>query len=70
MTLCGFCGKSQEDVRLILTRGESAICDECVFVAFEVIGAQKGHLYQRLAYSVYKAVAMVGRRLSTALSDR
>src|SRR5437899_6164173 len=26
---CSFCGKA--DVRVILTRGQSAICDECVF---------------------------------------
>src|SRR5437667_11596464 len=61
MTRCGFCSKSTDDVRLILTRGESAICDECVLLAFDTIGAEKGQLYQRVAYSVFKIVAIVGR---------
>lgn len=70
MTRCGFCGKSPEDVRLMLTRGESAICDECVFLAFDVIGAERGRLHQRAAYSVFKVVAAVGRRLSAVLAAR
>jgi ATP-dependent protease Clp ATPase subunit len=64
MTRCAFCGKSPDDVRVILTRGENAICDECVFLAFDVIGGQKGRLYQRVAYSVYRVVATVGRLLT------
>jgi hypothetical protein len=54
----------------MLTRGESAICDECVFLAFDVIGAERGRLHQRAAYSVFKVVAAVGRRLSAVLAAR
>ena len=68
MIRCGFCGKSPDEVRLILTRGESAICEECVFLAFDVIGAEKGRLYQRVAYSVFKVVAVVGRVLTLGTS--
>jgi ATP-dependent protease Clp ATPase subunit len=64
VTRCSFCGKSSDDVRVILTRGQSAICDECVFVAFDTIGGQKGRFYQRVAYSVFKVVATVGRFLT------
>jgi ATP-dependent protease Clp ATPase subunit len=70
MTRCGFCGKSPDEVRLILTRGESAICDECVFLAFDAIGAEKGRLYQRVAYSMFKIVATVGRFLTFGPSRR
>jgi hypothetical protein len=64
VTRCSFCGKSPDDVRVILTRGETAIFDECVFLAFDTIGGQKGYFYQRVAYSVFKVVAMVGRFLT------
>ena len=67
MTRCSFCGKSPDDVRVILTSGESAICDECVLAAFDTISDQPGHpLYLRVAYSVFVAVASVGRSLSAA----
>lgn len=68
MTRCGFCGKSPDDVHVILTRGENAICDECVFLAFDVICAEKGRVYQRVAYSVFRAVATVGRFLTLGAS--
>jgi hypothetical protein len=61
---CSFCGKSPNDVRVILTRHESAICDECVFLAFDTIGGQKGYFYQRAAYSTFKLVATIGRCLA------
>ena len=65
MTRCGFCGKSQDDVRVILTSRENAICDECVLTAFEAISKQPGHpRYLRLAYSLFVAVASVGHRLT------
>ena len=64
VTRCSFCGKAPDDVRVILTRGESAICDECVFLAFDTIGDQKGYFYQRVAYSVFRVVATVGRFLT------
>jgi hypothetical protein len=70
MIRCGFCGKSPDEIRLILTRGESAICDECVFLAFDVIGAEKGRLYQRVAYQVFKIVAVVGRFLTPGITSR
>jgi ATP-dependent protease Clp ATPase subunit len=66
MIRCGFCGKSPDDVRLILTRGESGICDECVFLAFDTIGSEKGRRYQKVAYSVFGLVATVGRFLTRA----
>jgi len=69
MTRCGFCGKSQDDVRVIFTRGESTICDECVLLAFDTIGADKGRAYQRIAYSVFRVVATVGRFLTTRASS-
>ena len=61
---CSFCGKSPNDVRVILTSDESAICDECVFLAFDTIGGQKGYFYQRVAYSIFKLVATIGRFLA------
>ena len=70
MTRCSFCGKSPDDVRVILTRGESAICDECVFLAFDTIGARKGYLYQRVAYWLYRVVATVGRFLTLGWRPR
>jgi hypothetical protein len=70
MTRCGFCGKSPDDVRVILTRGENAICDDCVFLAFDVIGAEKGRVYQRIAYSVFRVIATVGRFLTPGASRR
>jgi hypothetical protein len=65
MTRCSFCGKSPDDVRVILTSGASAICDECVLTAFDTISNQPGHpLYLRVAYSMFVAVASVGRLLT------
>jgi len=64
-TRCSFCGKSPNDVRVILTSRDSAICDECVLTAFDTISLQSGHpLYLRVAYSLFVAVASVGRFLT------
>ena len=68
MSRCGFCGKSSDDVRVIFVRDDSAICDECVMVAFDAIGAEKGRVYQRVAYSVFRVVATVGRFLTLGAS--
>jgi len=59
---CSFCGKA--DVRVILTRGQSAICDECVFLAFDTISRQSGYFYQRVSYFLVRVVATVGRFLT------
>jgi ATP-dependent protease Clp ATPase subunit len=64
MTRCGFCGKSPDDVRVIFVRDASAICDECVMLAFDAIGAEKGRVYKRVAYSVFRVVATLGRFLT------
>jgi ATP-dependent protease Clp ATPase subunit len=65
MTRCSFCGKSPDDVRVILTSRDSAICDECVLTAFDTISNQPGHpLYLRVAYSLFVAVASVGSLLT------
>jgi hypothetical protein len=63
---CGFCGKSPEEVRTILTSGASAICDECVFTALDTIGRQPGpgRLYLRVAYGVFTVIASIGRLLT------
>jgi ATP-dependent protease Clp ATPase subunit len=70
VTRCTFCGKSQDDVRVIVTSETSAICDECVFVAFDIIGSKKGYFYQRVAYWMYRAVSMVGYFLTRSLRSR
>ena len=65
MTRCGFCRKSQDAVRVILTSGESAICDECVQTAFDTIATRPGSpLYLRIAYWLFTAVASFGRLLT------
>ena len=65
MTRCGFCGKSQDEVCVIVTSGENAICDECVLTAFDTISNRPGYpLYLRLAYSVFVGVASIGRLLT------
>ena len=67
MIRCNFCGRSPEDVRVILTSGEHAVCDECVLVAFDTISRRPGHpFYLRVAYYVFVAVASVGRFLTFA----
>jgi len=67
--LCGFCGKSRDAVRVILTSGQSAICDECVLTAFDTISTRPGHpLYLRLAYRLFAAVASMGRLLTSGRS--
>lgn len=70
MTRCAFCGKSQDDVRVVVTSETSAICDECVFVAFDIIGSKKGYFYQRVAYSIYRVVASVGYFLTRSVRSR
>ena len=70
---CKFCGKSRDDVRLILTSAESAICDECVERAMDVIASQPGSPIHRFAYFVFKCIASLRvlfrlRRRSTTTS--
>jgi ClpX C4-type zinc finger len=61
VTRCDFCGKSQDDVRVIVTRNDHAICDECVSLAFDTISRRsRQHLYFRVAYWLFVAVASVG----------
>ena len=45
---------------MIVTSETSAICDECVFVAFDMIGSRNGYVDQRVAYWMYRLVASVG----------
>jgi hypothetical protein len=66
-TRCSFCGKSQNDVRVIVTSRESAICDECVFLALDVTSGKKNPLYLRVAYAVFKVIATIGHRLTYGL---
>jgi hypothetical protein len=54
---CKFCGKSRHDVRVILTSAESAICDECVEHAMDIIASQPGNPIHRFAYFVFKCIA-------------
>jgi len=70
MTRCSFCGKSSDDVRVILTRDQSAICDECVSLAFDTIGGQRGYFYQRVAYSSGSARASRGMDTGTDVEPR
>lgn len=39
MKICNFCGKSLDDVRLMIadSDSDSDICDECVFVCMDLI---------------------------------
>lgn len=60
---CSFCRKSRDDVRTILTSGESAICDECVAVAMDTLSRQPGHFFVRVAYFVFRCVASLGPML-------
>jgi ClpX C4-type zinc finger len=64
LTRCSFCGKSQGDVRVIVTSGKSAICDECIFLAFDTMNDKRTPLYLRVAYSAFKVIATIGHRLT------
>lgn len=57
---CSFCGKSRDDVRTILTSRESAICDECVATAMDILSRQPGHFFVRIAYFIFRCVASLG----------
>ncbi|PYM55741.1 MAG: hypothetical protein DMD79_22450, partial [Candidatus Rokuibacteriota bacterium] len=57
---CGFCGKSRDDVRTLLVSSESAICEECVVTALGTISRQRGHLSMRIAFSGFRAIALLG----------
>ena len=69
---CSFCSKSREDVRTILTSGESAICDECVAIAMDTLGRQPGNFFIRIAYFIFRCVASLGRvfRAGTGKQER
>lgn len=41
---CGFCGRSEKDVRLLITGIDGFICDECVRQASEILATQASFL--------------------------
>lgn len=57
---CNFCGKSQHDVPILVASSESAICDNCVFVALETIIRKPRRLHLRIAYVFFEAIAAIG----------
>jgi len=60
---CRFCGKKRDDVRTLLVSAESSICDECIVTGLETIGRQPGQFHLRVAFSIFRAVASLGRFL-------
>jgi ATP-dependent protease Clp ATPase subunit len=60
---CGFCRKSQAEVRTLVVSGESAICDECVVLALDTITRRRGQFHLRVAFIVFNAIAAIGHLL-------
>ena len=57
---CRFCGKSRSAVRTLVVSAESAICDECIIAGLDAISRRRGHLYLRIPFLFFRAIASVG----------
>jgi len=60
-SICNFCGKSSEDVHVMMASDEAIICDECAVTALHTISHTKGQWYLRFAFFVFRTVASFGR---------
>ncbi len=59
--ICSFCGKSQDDVRTMVSGPNGVfICDECVVTSLHIIGHSPGQSHLRVAFSAFVFVASLG----------
>jgi ClpX C4-type zinc finger protein len=60
---CAFCGKSRNEARTLVVGSEAGICAECIVGALDTISRQRGHIHVRIAFLIFRAVAVGGRLL-------
>ena len=66
---CSFCGKSQDEVRTMVSspRDDSIICDECVIESLRIAGRQPKQHRLRISFLAFETLAKLGYAIGRIL---